>query len=83
MMGSQLEVALMSAKYLHSFCKTFDIIYYLKFDDKLCFRLSSFRQGKIFTYDLSNQDSKAFQNFALGWYKNVPSKSVPSPKTPL
>lgn len=25
-MGSQLEVALMSAKYLHSFCKTFNII---------------------------------------------------------
>ncbi|XP_046453419.1 uncharacterized protein LOC124201020 [Daphnia pulex] len=42
-----------------------------------------FRQGKIFTYDLSNQDSKAFQNFALGWYKNVPSKNVPSPKTPF
>nr|SVE86195.1 EOG090X0856 [Daphnia similis] len=42
-----------------------------------------FRQGKIFNYDLPKLDSKAFQDFALGWYKNVPSKNVPSPKTPF
>nr|CAG4647153.1 EOG090X0856 [Megafenestra aurita]SVE92462.1 EOG090X0856 [Megafenestra aurita] len=42
-----------------------------------------FRQGKIYNYDLPNLESKAFQDFALGWYKNVPSKSVPSPKTPF
>nr|CAG4649435.1 EOG090X0856 [Scapholeberis mucronata]SVE93690.1 EOG090X0856 [Scapholeberis mucronata] len=42
-----------------------------------------FRQGKIYQYDLPNLDSKAFQDFALGWYKNVPSKNVPSPKTPF
>nr|CAG4637112.1 EOG090X0856 [Ceriodaphnia reticulata]SVE73008.1 EOG090X0856 [Ceriodaphnia reticulata] len=42
-----------------------------------------FRQGKIYKYDLPSTDSKAFQDFALGWYKNVPSKSVPSPKTPF
>nr|CAH0107206.1 unnamed protein product [Daphnia galeata] len=42
-----------------------------------------FRQGKIFTYDLPNHESKAFQDFALGWYKNVASKNVPSPKTPF
>lgn len=44
---------------------------------------SSFRQGKIYSYDIANFESKAFQNFALGWYKNVTPKDVPSPKTPL
>nr|CAG4641794.1 EOG090X0856 [Eurycercus lamellatus] len=42
-----------------------------------------FRQGKIYHYDLPNVESKAFQDFALGWYKNTPSKPVPVPKTPF
>nr|CAG4634862.1 EOG090X0856 [Alona affinis] len=42
-----------------------------------------FRQGKIYHYDLPNTDSKAFQDFALGWYKNMPSINVPAPKTPF
>nr|CAG4646353.1 EOG090X0856 [Macrothrix elegans] len=42
-----------------------------------------FRQGKMYNYELPNLDSKAFQDFALGWYKNVASKNVPAPKTPF
>nr|CAG4648002.1 EOG090X0856 [Moina brachiata]SVE93079.1 EOG090X0856 [Moina brachiata] len=42
-----------------------------------------FRQGKVYQYSLDNYETQAFKDFALGWYKNAPSKSVPVPKTPF
>merc|ERR1712071_386675 len=42
-----------------------------------------FRQMKMYRYDIPNLDSKALQNFANGWYKNAPAKSVPIPKSPF
>ena len=44
---------------------------------------SSFRQGKMYHYDIANLESKALQDFASGWYKNVHAKNVPVPKSPL
>lgn len=42
-----------------------------------------FRQGKMYHYDIANLESKALQDFASGWYKNVHAKNVPVPKSPF
>ena len=84
-MAFQLEADLVFRMCLHFCCKIMKyMIIYIFF--VYCTKnvvFFSFRQGKFFHYDLPNQDSKAFQDFALGWYKNTPSKNVPAPKTPL
>nr|CAG4644057.1 EOG090X0856 [Lepidurus arcticus] len=41
------------------------------------------RQGKMYRFDLPKHDLSMFVDFANGWYRNVPSKSVPVPPSPF
>jgi len=42
-----------------------------------------FRLGKMYHYTLEKYDVDSLDSFVNGWYKNVPSQSVPLPKTPF
>jgi len=42
-----------------------------------------FRLGKMYHYTLEKYDVDSLDSFVNGWYKNVPSQSIPLPKTPF
>merc|ERR1711862_149856 len=42
-----------------------------------------FRLGKMYHYTLEKFDVDSLDSFVNGWYKNVPSHSIPLPKTPF
>ena len=42
-----------------------------------------YRQGKMYTYDVSVMSVDSFVSFAEGWYVNAPSQPVPTEPTPL
>lgn len=42
-----------------------------------------FRLGKMYHYTLEKFDVDSLDSFVNGWYKNMPSHSIPLPKTPF